>query len=204
MTYLAALRSATTTTAASFPMAVSIAVSLEALAISELIRVRAGADYDQASFEVRMGREDGHDVGVGVPPPLARSALTCALGRTRRRHHHLVTRGVLGPCGSDCGSGALPCDLLGRKCTLTRRAAGLRQGGTTLLWCTTVRACNRPLNRNAFLTGCVRGQAPTCTTFWTVYKPPPQTTPAPVVRPNDLIIGKAARVTTASTYGDDR
>ena len=62
-------------------MAVSIAVSLEApLAISELIRVRAGADYDQASFEVRMGREDGCTmVGECNPPALARSALTvCA------------------------------------------------------------------------------------------------------------------------------
>ena len=62
-------------------MAVSIAVSLEApLAISELIRVRAGADYDQASFEVRMGREDGCTmVGECTPPALARSALTvCA------------------------------------------------------------------------------------------------------------------------------
>ena len=80
MTCLAALRSATTTTAASFPMAVSIAVSLEALLSISQSCACAGADYDQASFEVRMGREDGCTmVGECTPPALARSALTlCA------------------------------------------------------------------------------------------------------------------------------
>ena len=159
MTCLAALRSATTTTAASFPMAVSIAVSFEALlSIFESTRVPVQITIRRALRFAWAER-------------MAARWLVSALrlpARTSSAPRADVMRSATPGGGIITSSHAVSWDHVGLTADLVRSRAVCwvgyarshvvrwgcdRASGTTLPWYTTVRACNPRLIEMPFSPG---------------------------------------------------